>query len=378
MKNKILSITDFPNFIEINDNIKENLKEIFFSKKNEISEFTVTSLILHQKLYNYYISKLDNIYVILGCKKNVISFFCIPIDIPTIQQIKKIFSFLDNKKIVLNHTKHITLDFEFAAAPLQNAAAPIPTTTAAAPLQNATAPLQNTAAPIPNTIPFFSTDPNHQIFWKNMSEIQYQTLHESLSKESFIVNLDTNNCDYVYYRNDLQNLSGKKYHKKKNLVNYFKNSFTIKLLPLSQNTIKDAKFILENWYKNWSVDNICNLFSDYEICKNALNMFLSDNNELTGFILYADESPCAFSIGETLTQNDTYCVHFEKAINDYKGVFQTINQLTAQNLDPNIIFINREQDLGDSGLRQAKLTYKPCKMINKYTVHRTNNDNMII
>jgi hypothetical protein len=63
-----------------------------------------------------------------------------------------------------------------------------------------------------------------------------------------------------------------------------------------------------------------------------------------------------------------FAVHFEKGIEDYKGIYQFINQAFAQALPSYFKSINREQDLGDEGLRQAKMTYRPSSFVNKYRV----------
>jgi hypothetical protein len=64
-----------------------------------------------------------------------------------------------------------------------------------------------------------------------------------------------------------------------------------------------------------------------------------------------------------------FAVHFEKAIDEYKGIYQYINMTFAASLPDSYITINREQDLGDEGLKQAKETYRPCGFVKKYTGH---------
>jgi hypothetical protein len=61
-----------------------------------------------------------------------------------------------------------------------------------------------------------------------------------------------------------------------------------------------------------------------------------------------------------------FTIHFEKAIDAYKGIYQFINQSFAAALPGYYTHINREQDLGDPGLRQAKMTYRPCGFVEKY------------
>jgi hypothetical protein len=61
-----------------------------------------------------------------------------------------------------------------------------------------------------------------------------------------------------------------------------------------------------------------------------------------------------------------FAVHFEKAVDGIKGIYQYMNQSFAASLPRFFTYINREQDLGDEGLRQAKETYRPCGFVKKY------------
>jgi hypothetical protein len=62
-----------------------------------------------------------------------------------------------------------------------------------------------------------------------------------------------------------------------------------------------------------------------------------------------------------------FAIHFEKAVDEYRGVYQFMNQAFAATLPRFFTFINREQDLGSEGLRQAKMTYRPCGFVKKHT-----------
>lgn len=61
-----------------------------------------------------------------------------------------------------------------------------------------------------------------------------------------------------------------------------------------------------------------------------------------------------------------FALHFEKCIDEYKGIYQAVNQFFAASLPPDCLYVNREQDLGDEGLRQAKMTYRPCGFVKKH------------
>ena len=73
----------------------------------------------------------------------------------------------------------------------------------------------------------------------------------------------------------------------------------------------------------------------------------------------------ADTVAEALT-DDTLLVHFEKGDTGYKGVYQAINQMFAENAAADYLYLNREQDLDDDGLRKAKLSYLPANFLQKY------------
>ena len=75
-------------------------------------------------------------------------------------------------------------------------------------------------------------------------------------------------------------------------------------------------------------------------------------------------------LGEPAAAGTMFIIHYEKTIPDMKGLYQFINMDFARSLPPEITLINREQDLGDPGLRQAKLTYRPCGYVTKFRVRR--------
>ena len=62
-------------------------------------------------------------------------------------------------------------------------------------------------------------------------------------------------------------------------------------------------------------------------------------------------------------------VHFEKAVGAFaaEGAFAAINQaFAASDAAAPYPYINREEDMGLEGLRQAKESYRPIKMIEKF------------
>ncbi|MCL2440620.1 MAG: DUF2156 domain-containing protein [Treponema sp.] len=207
-------------------------------------------------------------------------------------------------------------------------------------------------------------------YWKNISETilkecQEKNILEELKKDGVEVSEDRNNFDYLYNRRDLAELAGKKFHKKKNHVNNFLNTYpNHEQMVMTSNLIPDALKILEQWRIDSSARNGGD-DGDYKAAKEALELF--DTLTLRGSVFYIDGKPAAYCLGESLSRGKMFAVHFEKAIDEYRGIYQFVNKSFAASLPNFFSLINREQDLGNEGLRQAKMTYRPCDFVRKYT-----------
>lgn len=174
---------------------------------------------------------------------------------------------------------------------------------------------------------------------------------------------DRDNFDYLYLREDLANLQGKKFHKKRNHVNAFINNYEYDERRLDGSNVQDALTILDIWQKDRE-DR-----ADYNAAREALER--QDELDLKGYLVYVDDTPAAYTLGEPLMKGKSFVVHFEKALDGYRGLYQFINKAFATILPRHYRWINREQDLGDEGLRQAKMTYRPSGFVKKYRVGRS-------
>ena len=92
--------------------------------------------------------------------------------------------------------------------------------------------------------------------------------------------------------------------------------------------------------------------------------------DFIGLILYVQGIPVAWCMAELTVRNTIAVVHFEKARTDFRGSYQYINYAFANSLPEHVLYINREQDLGDEGLRRAKMSYKPERFIKKYRLDK--------
>jgi uncharacterized protein len=174
------------------------------------------------------------------------------------------------------------------------------------------------------------------------------------------VSEDRDNFDYLYDRRELAELSGRKFHKKKNLLNQFLKTYSCDGRPLLDEYQPQALHILELWRQQRDDDG------DYLAAREALERM--GELQLCGGIYYIDGQPVGYTLGEELACGASFVIHFEKAIrlDQYKGLYQFINTKFASILPEKYLTINREQDLGDPGLRQAKESYNPVGFVKKF------------
>ena len=202
-------------------------------------------------------------------------------------------------------------------------------------------------------------------YWKLISE-SYLSNNESLFQNlKALPTEDRDNFDYLYTRLSLSTLSGKQLHKKKNHVNGFLQNypdFTLK--KLDADTQKDAYKILDIW----ATEQTDLYETDYAAAQQALE--LPEIANFLGLVLYVQGIPVAWCLAELTVQGTIAVVHFEKARTDFRGSYQYINYAFAQSLPEQVVYINREQDLGDEGLRHAKMSYKPEGFVKKYRLDK--------
>ncbi len=191
---------------------------------------------------------------------------------------------------------------------------------------------------------------------KNASEAQAQKL-QSLG---YFIQADRNHFDYLYNREQLATLVGRKFSKKRNHLKKFKENYNFEARPLLEEYAEDALLVLQNWCLEHANEGDC------APAREALGEM--ESLQLCGGIYYIDEKPVGYTLGEEITLGTTYVIHFEKALSGYNGLYQFINQSFAALLPEQYVYINREQDLGDEGLRQAKMSYRPVDFIKKYRV----------
>ncbi len=172
--------------------------------------------------------------------------------------------------------------------------------------------------------------------------------------------------DYLYSIQDLIALKGNRFHKKKNLVNQFKKKYTFDYLPFGPEMIIQALAMQEDWCTWRDCESHDTLAAENAAIARVLADWQSLNG-ITGGALQVNDTLAAYTIAEALPDR-SLVIHFEKGNPDYKGSYQAINQMFLDHAPQGFTTVNREQDLGDEGLRKAKLSYHPVDYIRKYEI----------
>jgi len=176
---------------------------------------------------------------------------------------------------------------------------------------------------------------------------------------------DRENSDYVYLAKDLINLSGNKYHRKKNHLNQFIKNYAFEYHPLNRELVRRVLGMQEAWCQIRECVVKPDLLAEDFAVHEALTYF--EELGYQGGAILINSVVEAFALGEAL-YGDTAVIHIEKANPDILGLYAAINQLFCLNAWSEVTYINREQDMGVEGLRKAKESYYPHHMVDKYTL----------
>jgi len=171
--------------------------------------------------------------------------------------------------------------------------------------------------------------------------------------------------DYVYSVPELVELKGNKFHKKKNLLRQFEKSNIFEYTPMQADCVEEVLDMQAEWH-GWQEHPSEALVAENQAISRVLKNFDRLGN-LTGGTIRVGGKVVAYTVGESLN-NNTIVIHFEKGDTRFKGIYQAINNHFLAAQEDRFELVNREQDLGDEGLRKAKLSYNPVQFMQKYDV----------
>ncbi len=179
---------------------------------------------------------------------------------------------------------------------------------------------------------------------------------------------DRDSYDYVYAVDALADLKGKKLQRKRNHCNRFWDAYPdCVTAPITDDNTSQVEKMLENWYAaKLAADPTASFYLEQAAISRALQHRQALGVE--GLVLLCDGKVIAMTMASPLSA-DTFDIHFEKAAEGYDGAYAAINREFARHLRekyPALQWLNREDDMGLEGLRKAKLSYYPDKLIEKW------------
>lgn len=179
--------------------------------------------------------------------------------------------------------------------------------------------------------------------------------------------------DYVYDAEKLRRLSGKKYHKKKNHLNAFLREYKerYEYRSLDETNLEEILDLYGRWERqHQDKDRYHTVETELKGMQKIVHNYQKLSCKMGG--IYIDGRLEAFSIGSYIPSIKCAYIHMEKADIRYPGLYTLINQQFLQHAFSEAKYVNREDDLGQEGLRKAKMSWHPIYLAEKYYVREKN------
>lgn len=174
---------------------------------------------------------------------------------------------------------------------------------------------------------------------------------------------DRDEWEYLHSVSELVALEGGKFAQKRGHVRSFLSGYDWEYLPLLPEDFPELLAFQSNWRR--LREEGASLDDEDLAIRCALERW--DDFPLFGALLKVDGAVIGYTIAEELDE-ETLDIRFEKALPKYAGSYQALNQLFLKHQGSGYTWVNREEDMGDPGLRAAKLSYHPVRLLKKYRV----------
>jgi uncharacterized protein len=220
----------------------------------------------------------------------------------------------------------------------------------------------------PEALAALAREAGYGSFWF-VPRCYLDTFGEEAVAAYFNIQRDPESDDYIYRREDLAELAGGKYAKKRNLVRQFKRSYvetgSVSVGPITSNDVDDCLEFLNIWCEARDCDPKMEEELDCERDAATNTLENLDPLDIKGLHLRIDGKVKAFGVAARLT-NDMATLQYEKADAEIKGLYQYFDQQCARRLFNGYTYINKESDLGIAGLAKSKRSYYPIEMVKAY------------
>jgi uncharacterized protein len=184
--------------------------------------------------------------------------------------------------------------------------------------------------------------------------------------QHFLVEEDRGNANYLYSTEELATLAGRKFSPKRNLIAQAEKAYAWTFEEVTAASAPECAALVRQIRAETADQPTPSLLQDILAIDFALGQW--ERVGLRGYLVRVEGSVVAFSLWEPLAPSYAV-VHFERALRSYKGLYQVLNRDVARALlSQGYSLVNREEDLGDPGLRQAKLSYNPVEIVMAHTM----------
>lgn len=181
--------------------------------------------------------------------------------------------------------------------------------------------------------------------------------------DSYIFSEREDAADYIYSRDELATLSGKRFHGKRNHISAFSKKYDWHYEKITPENLESVRRCAEQWYGENRQKASPFLEAERAGTRLILDNFFS--LPVRGGVIFCGEKAVAFTVGSEINSL-TYDINIEKALGEYAEAYSVINREFAKNELEGYKWINREDDMGIDGLRRAKLSYHPIKKLKKF------------
>ncbi|MBQ1178026.1 MAG: GNAT family N-acetyltransferase [Bacteroidaceae bacterium] len=190
-----------------------------------------------------------------------------------------------------------------------------------------------------------------------------QAVMEESMAGAFTYTVDRDKSDYLYLRERLVTLTGKKLQPKRNHISKFKRLYPdYEYRPLTPDLVDDCIRLGEEWCHTSDSGMLRAMQAEQRMIRYALGHM--DELHIVGGTLWVEGRMVAFTFGSRIN-GEAFDVCVEKADTSYEGAYAMINNEFVSRLPEDITYINREEDLGLEGLRRAKMSYYPDLIMDK-------------
>jgi hypothetical protein len=209
----------------------------------------------------------------------------------------------------------------------------------------------------------FNKTVTFQLVPEKLVDIWKEQLGDSVTSEE-----NRASWEYLHNAQDLTELSGNKYVKKRNRINQFVKQNPYNYIPITEELLPRIVEFQKKWCESYRVFNESGSIEmeSEGIIRSILGNW-SKLPYMKGGAIEVFGDIVAYTIAEDV-EGELLMIHFEKASLEFNAAYQVINHEFLLHEGLGFKMVNREEDMADPGLRDAKMSYHPIDFIKKYTV----------